>query len=154
MGGGAVPAAPAAPSPMSMAGLEPALTDLGPSIPWAGLLATSLGNFRTTTERTTAAFVRGDTIGGMGGVAEMIGSVVPLLSVFSGPASIMMRTVLGGFLSIIGAVLSSLEPQRNQLRKELDAALDRLHVKLIVDELRAAEDDFATGTAILSVMDN
>jgi hypothetical protein len=134
--------------------LDDKVKGMGATLPFAGLLTSALGNFRVTTERTTAAFVRGDTVGGCGGIAEMLGSITPLIAIGAGPSGVLVSSIIGGFLSILGAVLTSLEPQRNTLRKELDEALDRLHAKLIRDELRAAEEDFIAGIGTVTAMDD
>ena len=129
----------------------------GGTIPYQSLLNSALNGLRAAADKTSQGAASGNYLQVGGGVVDMLGSVLPVLSVMTiagGPATATVFSAVTGILVIVGAVIAGFEPQPEPLKKQIKDALGEQDAKETLQELTAAVDGFMLARAQLIAMDD
>lgn len=127
------------------------------TIPYQSLLNASLNGLRAAADKTSKGAASGNYLQVGGGVADMLGSVLPAFSVLftkGGPASASVFSILSGFCVVFGAVLAGFQPQPETLKSQIADALGEQDAKETLQELNSAVDAFLLAKAQFLAMDD
>ena len=137
--------------------LENTLKSAAPgSLPYYGTLTSTIGNLRSITERTSAAFMADNPIAGAGGILEMASTVMPLLTIVSGltgPVGVTVMSIISGLFDLAGAVLSSYQPKLKSLSEQIAEELQKFRAQELREALSAAIEAYESALEAYVNMD-
>lgn len=125
--------------------VDETINNAGANLPYAGLLSSTLGHLRTTVERTTKGFTSTDPRAGVGGLLEIVGTTVPLLSLLAKttPFGATFFSVFGAMFGIAGGVMGEyFVPQTKSLSDQISQELNKFRAGEHKEELADAKEAF------------